>query len=56
MKFSETPCEAGKTYEGPATHTREVLHRLGYEAAEIDRLAVEGVMGMTAMVPEAITY
>jgi len=56
VNFSKTPCEAGKPYEGPATHTREVLQRLGYDAAAIDRLAVDGIVGVTAMVPEAIIY
>jgi crotonobetainyl-CoA:carnitine CoA-transferase CaiB-like acyl-CoA transferase len=52
VKFSDTPCEAGKPYEGPATHTRQVLRRLGYDDAAIDRLATDGVIGVSSSVPE----
>lgn len=46
VTFSETPCEAGKPYEGPGQHTRKVLHRLGYDDAAIDRLARDRVVGL----------
>jgi crotonobetainyl-CoA:carnitine CoA-transferase CaiB-like acyl-CoA transferase len=54
VTFSDTPCEAGKPYEGPTVHTRQVLHRLGYDDAAIDRLAADGVIGVTSSVPEAM--
>jgi crotonobetainyl-CoA:carnitine CoA-transferase CaiB-like acyl-CoA transferase len=54
VTFSDTPCEEGKPYEGPTVHTRQVLHRLGYDDAAIDRLAADGVIGVTASVPEAM--
>jgi len=56
VTFSDTPCEPGKPYEGPATHTRQVLQRLGYDDATIDRLAAEGIVGVNASVPEPIAY
>ncbi len=46
VKFSETPCEAGKPYEGPGEHTREILRRLGHDDASIDRLAHDKVIGL----------
>jgi crotonobetainyl-CoA:carnitine CoA-transferase CaiB-like acyl-CoA transferase len=46
VKFSETPCEAGKPYEGPGKHTRQVLRDLGHDDASIDRLADERVVGL----------
>jgi len=46
VSFSATPCEAGKPYEGPGKHTREVLRDLGHDDAEIDRLADEKVIGL----------
>ncbi len=46
VKFSETPCEAGKPYEGPGTHTRVVLRGLGYDDAAIDRLAQDKVINV----------
>jgi crotonobetainyl-CoA:carnitine CoA-transferase CaiB-like acyl-CoA transferase len=56
VKFSDTPCEAGKPYEGPATHTRAVLRRLGYDDAAIDRLAERKVVATEAAVLQPITY
>jgi crotonobetainyl-CoA:carnitine CoA-transferase CaiB-like acyl-CoA transferase len=46
VKFSETPCEAGKSYEGPGQHTRQVLRQLGYDDVAIDRFAETGVIGL----------
>ncbi len=46
VKFSETPCEAGKPYDGLGSHTRAVLEELGYDAATIDRLEVEKVISV----------
>jgi crotonobetainyl-CoA:carnitine CoA-transferase CaiB-like acyl-CoA transferase len=46
VKFSETPCEAGKPYEGLGAHTRSVLEELGYDAATIQRLADNQVIGL----------
>ena len=48
VKFSDTPCVFGLPYEGPGTHTREVFRELGYDDAEIDRLAREGVIHVAA--------
>jgi crotonobetainyl-CoA:carnitine CoA-transferase CaiB-like acyl-CoA transferase len=56
VKFSDTPCEAGKPYEGPATHTREVLHRMGYDDATIDRLAEAKAIAVEAKAVEPILY
>ena len=39
VKFSDTPCEAGKPYEGPGTHTGAVLRDLGYDDETIASLA-----------------
>jgi crotonobetainyl-CoA:carnitine CoA-transferase CaiB-like acyl-CoA transferase len=46
VKFSDTPCEAGKPYEGPGAHTREVLAGLGYAEDAITRLAEEKVISL----------
>lgn len=48
VKFSETPCEAGKPYEGHAEHTRAVLQDLGYDAAAIERLRNDKVIALGA--------
>ena len=56
VKFYDTPCEAGKPYEGPATHTREVLHHLGYADDAIDRLAEREVIGISALAIEPIIF
>lgn len=48
VKFSATPCEAGKPYEGPGAHTREILRRLGHDDASIDRFATERVIGLAS--------
>lgn len=45
-KFSETPCEPGKPYEGQGEHTRQVLRGLGCDDANIDRLAEDGVVAL----------
>ncbi|MDG2004628.1 MAG: CoA transferase [Novosphingobium sp.] len=44
VKFSETPCEAGKGFEGPGTHTSEVLKGLGRGEAAIKRMAADKVI------------
>lgn len=54
VKFSDTPCEPGKPYEGPATHTRKVLQRFGYDTAEIDRLAQAKVIATEAAAVQPI--
>jgi crotonobetainyl-CoA:carnitine CoA-transferase CaiB-like acyl-CoA transferase len=46
VKFSETPCEAGKPYEGLGSHTRCVLQELGYDNATINRLEADKVIGL----------
>ena len=38
VKFSDTPCEAAKAYEGQGAHTGKVLQWLGYDAARIAAL------------------
>jgi crotonobetainyl-CoA:carnitine CoA-transferase CaiB-like acyl-CoA transferase len=56
VKFSDTPCEAALPYEGPATHTREVLHEFGYDDAAIDGLANRKVVAVEAAVLQPISY
>lgn len=56
VKFSDTPCEAGKPYEGPATHTRQVLYRLGYDDAAIDRFAEAKAIAVEAKAIEPILF
>ena len=46
VKFSETPCEAGKPYEEFGVHTRSVLEELGYDDATIERLEARKVIGI----------
>jgi crotonobetainyl-CoA:carnitine CoA-transferase CaiB-like acyl-CoA transferase len=46
VKFSETPCEAGKPYEGLGVNTRSVLAELGYEDATIERLVANKAIGL----------
>jgi crotonobetainyl-CoA:carnitine CoA-transferase CaiB-like acyl-CoA transferase len=46
VKFSETPCEAGKPYAGLGAHTRPVLQELGYDAATLERLEAKKVIGL----------
>jgi crotonobetainyl-CoA:carnitine CoA-transferase CaiB-like acyl-CoA transferase len=46
VKFSETPCEAGKPYEGLGEHTRPVLRELGYDSLAIERLRDAKVIGL----------
>ena len=48
VAFSETPCEEGKPYEGPAAHSHEVLAGLGYSDAEIEELARAKVTATSA--------
>lgn len=45
VRFSETPCEAGKPYLGLGEHTRQVLRELGCDEAEIARLRAANVIG-----------
>jgi len=47
VRFGRTPCEACKSYEGPATHTRRVLTQLGYGNEQIDRLAERRILAVT---------
>jgi crotonobetainyl-CoA:carnitine CoA-transferase CaiB-like acyl-CoA transferase len=56
VNFSDTPCEAGKPYEGPATHTRAVLRRFGYNDATIDRLAADNVIAVEARAVQPIMF
>jgi crotonobetainyl-CoA:carnitine CoA-transferase CaiB-like acyl-CoA transferase len=56
VKFSDTPCEAALSYEGPATHTREVLHQFGYGDAAIDGLAERKVVAVEAAALQPISY
>ena len=44
VKFSETPCEFGKPYEGLGEHTRAVLQEFGFDATAIARLRDAGVI------------
>jgi crotonobetainyl-CoA:carnitine CoA-transferase CaiB-like acyl-CoA transferase len=46
VTFSETPCEAGKPYEGLGAHTRSVLEELGYDTATIEQLEARKVIGL----------
>ena len=46
VKFSETPCEAGKPYQGLGVHTRSVLEELGYDNAAITLLETNKVVGL----------
>jgi crotonobetainyl-CoA:carnitine CoA-transferase CaiB-like acyl-CoA transferase len=55
VKFSDTPCEEAKPYEGPATHTRRVFHRMGYDDATIDRLAEANVLSVKSLAIEPIS-
>lgn len=48
VKFSETPCEAGKPYRGLGSHTRQVLQELGYDEASIAQLGEANVIGLPA--------
>ena len=48
VKFSDTPCVAGLPYEGLGEHTARVLRELGYDDAEIERLAGERVVKCAA--------
>ena len=55
VTFSDTPCEAALPYEGPATHTREVLHQFGYDDKAIDRLAQLNAIALEASAVQPIT-
>ncbi len=46
VKFSETPCETGKAYEGLGAHTRAILEELGYDSMTIEQLAARKVIGL----------
>jgi crotonobetainyl-CoA:carnitine CoA-transferase CaiB-like acyl-CoA transferase len=46
VKFSETPCEPGKSYDGLGSHTAAVLAELGHDEAEIARLVEARVVGL----------
>ena len=48
VKFSATPCERGKPYEGPATHTREIMVELGYDQTSIDELVKSKAIAVEA--------
>jgi crotonobetainyl-CoA:carnitine CoA-transferase CaiB-like acyl-CoA transferase len=48
VKFSETPCEAGKPYEGLGEHTYQVLRELGYDDAGIKQLESRKVIGLAS--------
>jgi crotonobetainyl-CoA:carnitine CoA-transferase CaiB-like acyl-CoA transferase len=56
VKFSETPCAEALPYEGQGAHTREVMRALGYGDEEIDRLAREQVIAVTAPRLEPIAF
>ena len=56
VKFSDTPCEAALPYEGPATHTREVLQAMGLDDATIDGLAQRKAIAVEAAVLQPISY
>lgn len=56
VKFSDTPCEPGKPYEGPATHTREVLRGLGHDDASLEALAQRKVIALHAEAIVPISY
>ncbi len=56
IQFSDTPCEAAKPYEGPATHTRRVMKWLDYDDATIERLAEQRVIALHAKAIEPIAY
>jgi len=45
--LSRTPATVRTPAPPPGTHTREVLGRVGYPAAEIDALAQAGVIEVT---------
>jgi crotonobetainyl-CoA:carnitine CoA-transferase CaiB-like acyl-CoA transferase len=46
VKFSETPCEAGKPYCGLGEHTRALLQEFGYDDATIARFREARVIGL----------
>ncbi|TAL02236.1 MAG: CoA transferase [Rhodospirillaceae bacterium] len=46
VRFSETPCEAGKPYCGLGEHTQDVLRELGYDSTAIARFKEANVIGM----------
>jgi crotonobetainyl-CoA:carnitine CoA-transferase CaiB-like acyl-CoA transferase len=48
VKFSATPCEPGKPYEGLGSHTRTVLAELGLGSDEIAGLAQKQVIKLSA--------
>ena len=56
VKFSDTPCDPGKPYEGPATHTHEVLRGLGHDDASLEALAQRKVIALHAEAIVPISY
>jgi CoA:oxalate CoA-transferase len=45
VKLSETPGGVGPAAPQLGEHTEEILHWLGYDAAAVDRLRQEKVLG-----------
>lgn len=46
VRFTQTPCEAGKPYEGMGSHTRAILTKLGYDDEAIARLVEEKTLAL----------
>ena len=44
VAFSDTPCEAGKPYQGLGSHTQAVLRELGYDEDSMTRLKEQKVI------------
>ncbi len=53
VRFSETPCEAGKAYDGLGSHTHTLLRDLGYDDPAIARLREAGVVRLAEAEPAA---
>lgn len=56
VKFSDTPCAVALPYEGPATHTREVMQGLGLDDAEMRQLADAKAIALEAKAIEPIQF
>lgn len=56
VRFSDTPGEHGLPYEGQGVHTRDIVLSLGYSQEDIDRLARDNVIAVTATALEPITF
>ncbi len=56
VRFSATPCVEALPYEGPATHTREVLQCLGLDDAAMQRLAKAKAIALEAKAIEPIKF